>query len=155
MPPYFVMGHGKRFDESKTFVPSGTRVRFYSEVDVNLSDTVALLAVADGARAPAVETVEGSGEETVHNYEVTEDSDGEAEELYAQWVAMGAKNAEFVNWMGKPARGQPLLAGGLSSSLHPQSSRSGRPRRSLRDRGGIGATRPVADDWQYGAGRNE
>lgn len=113
MPPYFVMGHGSRIDDSKTFVPAGTRVRFYSEVDVNLADTVALLAVADGAKAPAVETVEGSGEETVFNYEVTEDGDGEAEDIYAQWVAMGAKNAGFINWVGKATEGQPALASGL------------------------------------------
>ena len=103
-----VSGHGERKDDTMTFVPEGTKVRFYSEVDVDLSSAVALVALADGAGAPAVDTVDATGgAKEVYNYLLRGEKD---DRFFAEWVAMGARNAASITWVGGPDNDLPVIA---------------------------------------------
>ena len=75
-----VSGHGARIDSAETFVPDNTIVKFYSDVDWNLASVVALVAILDGASAPARETVQGA---KIYNYEMRSDDDEFVEKLTA------------------------------------------------------------------------
>jgi hypothetical protein len=59
-----VQGHGSRMDDQTTFVPVGTTLRFYAGFDVDLSLNVALIAIANGAQAPAQDPIIGAGKKT-------------------------------------------------------------------------------------------
>lgn len=88
---HIVSGHGARVDSTETFVPEGTTVRFYSEVDYNLGTAVALIAIVDGVSAPPQERVEGG--KSVYNYELS------------------SEDAEFVDSLKAmaPPAGIPIL----------------------------------------------
>jgi hypothetical protein len=92
-----VNGHGERVDDMKTFVPIGTKLRFYSAYDVDLKSAVALTTLVDGAGAPAVETIIGTGEVgDVANYELSADID---DQFYSQWLALSTKPVS-ITWVG-------------------------------------------------------
>lgn len=92
-----VKGHGSRDDDQETFVAQGRQLRFYSGFDVDLGTTVALIAIADGAGAPATETVVGTGKVgDVANYTVHTQDDG----FYAKWLAMGGESGIPISWVG-------------------------------------------------------
>lgn len=94
---HIVKGHGERVDDQKTFVATGRKLRFYSGFDVDLNSTVALAAIATGASAPAVETVDGTGTVgDVANYELFAQDDG----FYAKWLAMGGESGLPISWVG-------------------------------------------------------
>lgn len=56
-----IKGHRQRVDDQTTFVPAGTKLRFYSGFDVDISQNVTLIALATGAQAAAQETIDGTG----------------------------------------------------------------------------------------------
>jgi hypothetical protein len=92
-----VNGHGERVDDTRTFVPIGTKLRFYSAYDVDLASSVALTTLVDGAGAPAVETIIGTGTVgEVANYELTADTD---DLFYSQWLALSTKPVS-ITWVG-------------------------------------------------------
>lgn len=93
-----VKGHGARLDDTTTFVPVGTSLKFYSDFDVDLKTSTALIAIADGASATPAETVEGTGkEDDVANYAVYTQDDG----FYAKWLAMGGESGLPIKWVGQ------------------------------------------------------
>jgi hypothetical protein len=93
-----VKGHGSRDDDEETFVAQGKKLRFYSGFDVDLETTVALIAIANGAGAPATETVVGSGKVgDVANYTVHQQDD----EFIAKWLAMGGESGIPISWVGQ------------------------------------------------------
>jgi hypothetical protein len=92
-----VSGHANRADDQKTFVPIGTKLRFYSDVDMNVNANVTLTAIADGAKATAQETVDGTGEEDdVYNYTFYTEDD----HFVAQWLAMGGESGIPIHFVG-------------------------------------------------------
>jgi hypothetical protein len=95
--PTIVKGHGGRIDDQWTFVPKGTTVKFYTGFDVDLSTSVALVAIAAGASAPAQETIVGTGTtDDVANYGLYTQDDG----FIAKWLAMGGENGIPITWIG-------------------------------------------------------
>jgi hypothetical protein len=54
-----VNGHGERVDNQTTFAPVGRKLQFYSGFDVDLSQNVALRAIANRAKAQG--TIDGTG----------------------------------------------------------------------------------------------
>ena len=92
-----VKGHGSRLDDGKTFVPVGTKVRFYSGFDVDISQNVELVAIASGAKATAQEAVDGSGKkDDVANYELGTVDD----EFVARWLAIGGASGIPIYFVG-------------------------------------------------------
>jgi hypothetical protein len=93
-----VKGHGARVNDVETFVPVGTTLKFYSDFDVNLSNTVALLALATGADRTPNETIVGTGKVgDVDNYELGQQDDF----FIAQWTAISGKCSLPIKWVGK------------------------------------------------------
>jgi hypothetical protein len=92
-----VKGHGGRLDDQRTFVPKGTTVKFYTGFDVDLSTTVALVAIATGSSTPPQETIVGTGTtDDVANYGVYTQDDG----FIAKWLAMGGESGMPIKWVG-------------------------------------------------------
>jgi hypothetical protein len=92
-----VKGHGSRLDDEKTFVPVGTKIRFYSGFDVDISQNVELVAIANGAKATAQETIEGTAnKDDVSNYELSTIND----EFVARWVAIGGTSGIPIYFVG-------------------------------------------------------
>ena len=72
-----IKGHGARIDDEETFVPQGVTLKFYSDFDVDLATPAALIALLDGAQAPAQEEIVGTGEVgDVNNYILGTQDDG-------------------------------------------------------------------------------
>ena len=97
-----VKGHGELpSDDQDTFVPLGTTVKFYSDFDVNLGTTVALVAIANGAKETPKETISGTGTiGDVANYKLYEQDDG----FIAKWLAMGGESGIPIEWVGGAGR---------------------------------------------------
>jgi Putative adhesin Stv domain len=92
-----VKGHGARVDDKKTFVPVGTTLKFYSDFDVNLGTTVALVAIANGAQGTPKETIVGTGVVgDIDNYKLYAQDDG----FIAKWLAMGGESGIPIVWIG-------------------------------------------------------
>lgn len=92
-----VQGHGTRMDDQTTFVPVGTTLRFYSGFDVDLSQNVALIAIANGAQAPAQGPIIGEGKKTdVANYQFETMED----QFIARWLAMGGESGIPIYFVG-------------------------------------------------------
>jgi hypothetical protein len=92
-----VEGHGSRLDDQKTFVPVGTKLRFYLGFDVDISQNVELVAIADGAKATAQETIDGTGKkDDVSNYELGTVDD----EFVARWTALGGESGIRIYFVG-------------------------------------------------------
>lgn len=90
-----IKGHGARINDEKTFVPQGVTLRFYSNSDVNLATSVALIALLDGAQAPAQEVITGTGTVgDVDNYVLGTQDDG----FYAKWMALGGELDDARIW---------------------------------------------------------
>jgi hypothetical protein len=90
-----VKGHGARVDDTTTFVPNGTTVKFYSDFDVNLATSSALVAITSGSFAsPNDEADEGSD---IANYRLYKQDD----RFYAQWIAMGGEAKTPIWWVGQ------------------------------------------------------
>lgn len=92
-----VLGHGGRPDDQKTFLPVGAKLRYYSEVEVDLSSVVGLTAAADGANAEAKEEITGTGQiGDVYNYQFWRIED----EYVAMAVALGAGTTMPITFVG-------------------------------------------------------
>jgi hypothetical protein len=86
---HLVLGHGRRDSGAeKTFVKIGTTLRFYTQDGLDLASEVALAAIVDGAGAPVVETIVGTGQNNdVYNYVLFRR--GDDDEFFAQFLAVG------------------------------------------------------------------
>ena len=92
-----VKGHSGRSDDATTFVPVGTKLRFYSGFDVNIAQSVELVAIADGTKATPQETIDGTGQKTdVINYEF----DTMEDRFVARWLAMGGESRIPIYFVG-------------------------------------------------------
>jgi hypothetical protein len=92
-----VQGHGNRMDDQTTFVPVGTTLRFYSGFDVDLSQNVALIAIANGAQAPAQDPIIGAGKKTdVANYQFETMED----QFIGRWLAIGGESRIPIYFVG-------------------------------------------------------
>ena len=92
-----VQGHGNRTDDQTTFVPVGTTLRFYSGFDVDLSQNVALIAIANGAQAPAQDPIIGGGKKTdVANYQFETMED----QFIARWLTISGETSIPIYFVG-------------------------------------------------------
>ena len=92
-----VNGHGSRIDDTKTFVPVGTTLKFYAGFDMDLSTSVNLIALAQGTFANPVQEVKGTGSpDDIENYQYT----AEDASFYAKWYAMGGEASLDIWWVG-------------------------------------------------------
>ena len=89
-----VKGHGARVDDKMTFAPAGTTVKMYSDFDVNLRTTSALVAITSGQFASPNDSAAPGGD--IANYRLYNQDD----RFYTQWVAMGAESSNPIWWVG-------------------------------------------------------